>query len=108
MRSVRWPGRRPPQDATEDGGDDPWLDGMPDDELKAKGKALPDWERLDGILTEPQSLETLQQEADAFLAESKPAPLCLSKAEKQEPQAQDSGSFAPRGRRPEGAVKLSS
>ncbi|CAL1168688.1 unnamed protein product [Cladocopium goreaui] len=98
-------GRRTMPDAVEDGGDDPWLDGMPEE--TEKGRGLPDWEKLDGILSEPQNLESLQAEADAFLAEtSMPKPLCLSKAERAETTAEppDSGSFAPRGRRPATAV----
>eukprot|EP00435_Cladocopium_sp_Y103_P023991 s2168_g5.t2 len=95
-------GRRTMTDAVEDGGDDPWLDGMPE-ETENKGRGLPDWEKLDGILSEPQNLESLQAEADAFLAEtSMPKPLCLSKAERaaETTALPDSGSFAPRGRRP--------
>lgn len=98
-------GRRTMPDAVEVGGDDPWLDGMPEE--TEKGRGLPDWEKLDGILSEPQNLESLQAEADAFLAEtSMPKPLCLSKAERAETTAEppDSGSFAPRGRRPATAV----
>eukprot|EP00434_Breviolum_minutum_P036247 symbB.v1.2.032111.t3/scaffold3804.1/size50051/2 len=97
-------GRRTMSDAVEDGGDDPWLDGMPEEVPETKGKGLPDWERLDGILSETPNLDSLHVEADAFLAEtSMPKPLCLSKAaEVAEPEASqpESGSFAPRGRRP--------
>lgn len=93
-------GRRAMGEAMEDGGDDPWLDGADDEtDVKAKG-GLPDWDRLEGILSEPQNLESLHAEADAFLAAetSKPTPLCLSKAEREASAAPDSGSFAPRGR----------
>lgn len=31
--------------------------------LAWQGRGLPDWEKLDGILSEPQNLESLQAEA---------------------------------------------
>ena len=33
--------------------------------LARQGRGLPDWEKLDGILSEPQNLESLQAEAQS-------------------------------------------
>lgn len=96
-------------DAVEDGGDDPWLGSgtAGDDRAATSPKAhggLPDWETLEGILSEPKDLRSLQDEADAFLAEAAkplPAPLRLTEADRAplSAEAPNSGSFAPRGRR---------